>query len=84
MDDADQAQRAEAAFLEAALAKVIRGWGAFHDQANPDAPARVEEWAVWCCDCGEPISAARRQAMPGCRRCRDCQACQDLYESERP
>lgn len=25
------------------------------------------------CDCGEPIPEARRQAMPGCRRCIDCE-----------
>ncbi|RWE48556.1 MAG: hypothetical protein EOS79_08460 [Mesorhizobium sp.] len=25
------------------------------------------------CDCGEPIPEARRQAMPGCRRCVDCE-----------
>ena len=26
-----------------------------------------------CADCGEPISAARRAAVAGCRRCVDCQ-----------
>ncbi|TJW61019.1 MAG: hypothetical protein E5V97_22140 [Mesorhizobium sp.] len=25
------------------------------------------------CDCGEPIPEARRLAMPGCRRCIDCE-----------
>lgn len=26
-----------------------------------------------CADCGEPIPAARRAAVSGCRRCVDCQ-----------
>lgn len=30
-----------------------------------------------CEDCGEPISEARRVAVPGCTRCR---ACQEEYE----
>jgi phage/conjugal plasmid C-4 type zinc finger TraR family protein len=30
-----------------------------------------------CISCGEEIPEARRQAMPGCRRCIDCQT---LYE----
>lgn len=25
------------------------------------------------CDCGEPIPEERRRAMPGCRRCVDCE-----------
>lgn len=73
MDEADNAQRAEAAFLEAALAKAGRAEPANADGLCPDCPD--------CIDCDEPIPAARRQAVPGCRRCRDCQ---DFYESERP
>lgn len=34
----------------------------------PDGPGRLD-----CADCGEPIPAARREAMPGVRRCIDCQ-----------
>ena len=37
---------------------------------------RVEaagESRTHCEDCGEPIPEARRQAVPGCRRCVTCQ-----------
>ncbi|AGW12825.1 TraR/DksA C4-type zinc finger protein [Megalodesulfovibrio gigas] len=76
MDEADQAQRAEAAFLEAALAKA---GGARRAAELSGAPGTLD--CPGCIDCGEPIPVARLRAMPGCRRCRDCQ---DLYESERP
>jgi len=33
--------------------------------------------AAECVDCGEPIGAARRAAMPLARRCRDCQGQRD-------
>ncbi|GAB7078329.1 TraR/DksA C4-type zinc finger protein [Megalodesulfovibrio paquesii] len=73
MDEADQAQRAEAAFLAQALAQAGR--------AGAPELANADGLCPDCTDCGDPIPAARRQAMPGCRRCRDCQ---ELYESERP
>ena len=65
MDEADLAQRAEALFLAEALARV--------DQraAEPQTICRDTEC---CLDCGEPIPTARRLAVPGCIRCRDCQA----------
>jgi phage/conjugal plasmid C-4 type zinc finger TraR family protein len=31
------------------------------------------EGAADCADCGEPIPAARREALPAATRCRDCQ-----------
>lgn len=31
-----------------------------------------------CQVCGEPIPEARRQAVPGCDRCLDCQALEEL------
>lgn len=34
----------------------------------------IRESAEECQDCGEPIPQARRQAVPGCNRCIDCQA----------
>jgi phage/conjugal plasmid C-4 type zinc finger TraR family protein len=34
-----------------------------------------------CIDCGEEIPEARRRAVPGCRRCVDCQS---LHENWRP
>ncbi len=39
-------------------------------------PSRLE-----CLDCEEPIPEARRQAVPGCKRCIDCQT---LHENWRP
>ncbi|MDA8413010.1 MAG: TraR/DksA family transcriptional regulator [Desulfobacteraceae bacterium] len=34
---------------------------------------------VWCLDCDEVIPEKRRQAVPGCRRCIDCQ---ETFEME--
>ncbi|HCF2340909.1 TraR/DksA C4-type zinc finger protein [Pseudomonas paraeruginosa] len=34
----------------------------------------IRESAEECQDCSEPIPQARRQAVPGCNRCIDCQA----------
>lgn len=34
----------------------------------------IRKSAEECQDCGEPIPQARRQAVPGCNRCIDCQA----------
>ena len=34
--------------------------------------------AVFCEDCGDDIPAARRLAAPGCTRCIDCQALDEL------
>jgi phage/conjugal plasmid C-4 type zinc finger TraR family protein len=31
------------------------------------------ESAIVCEDCGEPIPEARRKAVPGCKRCVECQ-----------
>ncbi|KWR71270.1 TraR/DksA C4-type zinc finger protein [Pseudomonas citronellolis] len=37
-----------------------------------------EPAAVDCQLCGEPIPEARRLAVPGCNRCLDCQALDEL------
>ena len=29
--------------------------------------------ATHCCDCGEEIPEQRRETVPGCQRCADCQ-----------
>lgn len=34
-----------------------------------------------CVDCGEPIPEARRKAMPGCRRCIDCQTLHEHWRA---
>jgi len=60
-DFADIASDAEATHLRAALAARSSG-------AALSAPSALE-----CADCGDPIPEARRLAVPGCTRCRDCQ-----------
>ncbi|SDJ21778.1 transcriptional regulator, TraR/DksA family [Pseudomonas delhiensis] len=37
-----------------------------------------EQAATDCQVCGEPIPEARRLAVPGCTRCLDCQALDEL------
>ncbi|KAF1071012.1 MAG: Protein TraR [Pseudomonas citronellolis] len=38
----------------------------------------AEPSAMECIDCGDPIPSARRLAAPGCCRCLDCQAMDEL------
>lgn len=35
------------------------------------------ESAIICRDCGDKIYEARRQLVPGCQRCRDCEEMAD-------
>jgi phage/conjugal plasmid C-4 type zinc finger TraR family protein len=37
----------------------------------------IDDSALACRDCGEPIPQTRRAAYPGCRRCIDCQQRQE-------
>jgi len=60
MDDIDRAQVRSDLFLDQALKKA-RG------------PRNNGPGADFCIDCGELIPKARRQAVPGCIRCIDCQ-----------
>lgn len=65
-DFGDEGQAAEALFREGAIAAAL-----------PVAPAGnqvVEDGRVVCAECGEPIPAARLEAVPGATRCRACQA----------
>lgn len=61
MDDCDLGSRHEDYFRRRAIdeARGKKDFGASRSQ---------------CIDCEEPIPAARRKAVPGCRRCVDCQA----------
>lgn len=59
-DDLDRAQEINEQLLGDAIA------------AQQRAMPRGESLAE-CEDCGEEIPEARRQAMPGCRKCIDCQ-----------
>ncbi|MDD4457867.1 MAG: TraR/DksA C4-type zinc finger protein [Syntrophotalea acetylenica] len=59
-DDIDRAQ----AINEALQADAMRDWRL----RQPTGPGRSE-----CEECGETIPEKRRQAVPGCRLCIDCQ-----------
>lgn len=62
-DVMDRAQEREREWLHDQLAhQAVRA-------ARQRSPAPVLD----CEDCGEPIPAARRQALPGVRRCVGCQ-----------
>jgi len=61
MDQFDRATQLEEQQREAALAQVL------HRAQN------AGESALHCIDCGVDIPEARRQAVPGCQRCIDCQ-----------
>lgn len=65
-DFADQASHASEGLLADALAKRARD--------RMSAPA---ESATECEECGELIPEARRQAVPGCTRCIECQETYD-------
>lgn len=61
----DRAQELEALQRDAAIA-----------EARSHAPHGHSE--KFCIDCGEPIPDARRDAIPGCLRCLDCQQDREL------
>ena len=61
MDDFDRAQIINEDFQAAAL----------HHQLHDREPANYT--GEYCVDCEEPIPPERKKAMPGCRRCIDCQ-----------
>lgn len=61
-DIVDRAQKASEAWLEDALA------------AREAAAAKATaESAKYCRECERAIPEVRRQAVPGCQLCRDCQ-----------
>lgn len=62
VDFADLASLASEVFLADVLAK--------RERERMSAPA---ESAMECEECGEQIPEARRQAVPGCTRCIECQ-----------
>lgn len=66
MDEVDDAQKAERLFLQDAMDRRT-------PVGRPGAPSLTH-----CIDCDEPIPKARRVAVPGCQRCRECQ---EEYES---
>lgn len=50
------------------------------------AKCRINHHAVsatHCCDCGEDIKPKRREAVPGCQRCADCQEEEELRGKHR-
>ncbi|MGE4334544.1 MAG: TraR/DksA family transcriptional regulator [Pigmentiphaga sp.] len=67
-DDADRAQ---------AQMEMEEGWRqAARRRGGPAGHGPTE-----CIDCGEEIPLARRQAVPGCKRCVNCQ---EMFENWRP
>ena len=60
MDEADLAQVMNDRFLKVSLAAARRGI------PNGKGPE-------YCADCGAVIPLLRREALPGCRFCVDCQ-----------
>lgn len=69
-DDVDRAQEREAQLRQDALARQGRRAARF---AGLPAAEFCGEHLTGSVGCGEPISAARRAAVPGCQLCRDCQ-----------
>lgn len=65
MDVFDRATEREEQLREDALAAQARRAGF--------AGKTVVDSATHCDECGEAIPEARRQAVPGCRTCVDCQ-----------
>lgn len=63
MDEIDRAQEREQEMRDDALAE-------FHRHHSGEAADSAE----FCAHCEERIPEARRQAVPGCRLCVDCQA----------
>jgi phage/conjugal plasmid C-4 type zinc finger TraR family protein len=59
--EVEEGFRAQALAAQRALAEHARA----RDTAGPTAYV--------CVDCGDDIPAARRAALPSCRRCVDCQ-----------
>lgn len=69
-DEADIAQAINEQLLDDALA------------AHKRRPAyTVADSALICIDCERPIPAKRREAVPGCNRCVECQ---QIHENWRP
>lgn len=67
-DDIDRAQEAADLFQQDALAAHLR--------KVPQGESLAE-----CIDCDEPIPEARRWAVPGCRRCIDCQTMREHWRA---
>lgn len=70
-DEIDNAQAYDQFFLGLALKKQSQG-----QRSTPTA-----DQPTHCIDCDEEIPEARRRAVPGCKRCVDCQS---LHENWRP
>lgn len=48
-------------------------------QMVPDGPG-----TIYCVDCGDKISAARKAAYPSCTRCAECQAAWEVVHNVYP
>ena len=66
MDEADYAQVFSDRYIAGAIAESAKKLRAGCRGGSVTSP--------FCEECGEEIPLARREAMPGCTRCVDCQA----------
>jgi len=73
MDDVDRAQAINEAHIQEALD--ARLWSLSNLRTD------IHTSRTTCLDCQKEIPEARRQAVPGCLRCIDCQT---LLENWRP
>jgi phage/conjugal plasmid C-4 type zinc finger TraR family protein len=69
MDEIDQAQ----AYSDDFQAFALRQQQVAREPANSTG--------LWCLDCEEVIPEKRRAAVPGCRRCIDCQQTFETMEA---
>lgn len=74
-DFADRAVEREEEMLGDALAEQRRN--------DPTNGKTVADSATHCGGCGQQISEARRQAVPGCQLCFDCQDEANWLEARR-
>jgi phage/conjugal plasmid C-4 type zinc finger TraR family protein len=70
-DIADRANRHTEIWLAEALAA--------REEAAAQTPGHS---ALYCRECGERIPAARRNAVPGCQLCIECQEELEIYGDE--
>jgi phage/conjugal plasmid C-4 type zinc finger TraR family protein len=64
-DLVDHAQAREQELIDEAIARQAA--------ATPRGPSRTD-----CIDCSDPIPVERRKAVPGCKRCVDCETYNEL------
>jgi phage/conjugal plasmid C-4 type zinc finger TraR family protein len=80
-DEIDNAQAYDEFFLNLALKNRNGSRGSRGEDNLSTSGLDPRSSNLYCIDCEEEIPEARRRAVPGCRRCVDCQS---LHENWRP